>query len=151
MQVSELPLWLKLSNILLSLAVLRWGTEIATTPRSTSPCATSTAVPARRRPAPNWVTFVRHACETRCVLGNDVWNPCGATDVPAQSAIVSPEAQEEDAEEDVYEYDCPRAVAPPPPTRRTLSDISGPSTAFGALSIDSLDTGTFPTPSHIGL
>eukprot|EP00066_Takifugu_rubripes_P020285 XP_011609551.1 PREDICTED: E3 ubiquitin-protein ligase CBL-like [Takifugu rubripes] len=69
--------------------------------------------------------------------------PSSELDVPAQSAIVSPEAQEENAEEDVYEYDCPRAVAPPPPTRRTLSDISGPSTAFGALSIDSLDTGLF--------
>lgn len=46
-------------------------------------------------------------------------------------------------EEGIYEYDCPRAVAPPPPTRRTLSDISGPSTAFGALSIDSLETSMF--------
>lgn len=51
-------------------------------------------------------------------------------------------------EEGIYEYDCPRAAAPPPPTRRTLSDISGPSAAFGALSIDSLETGMFPTPSH---
>uniref|UniRef100_H3CY46 E3 ubiquitin-protein ligase CBL n=1 Tax=Tetraodon nigroviridis TaxID=99883 RepID=H3CY46_TETNG len=45
-----------------------------------------------------------------------------------------------DVDEDVYEYDCPRAAAPAPPTRRTLSDISGPSAALGALSIDSLET-----------
>lgn len=52
------------------------------------------------------------------------------------------EDQDENVDEDIYEYDCPRAAAPPPPTRRTLSDISGPSAAFGALSIDSLETST---------
>lgn len=79
----------------------------------------------------------------------DVRTPCGAADVPAQSVIVSQEAQEEKAEEDVYEYDCPRAVARPPPTRRTLSDTSGPSTAFGALGVDSLETSKFPAPSRM--
>lgn len=83
--------------------------------------------------------------------GGDARNPCGATDVPAQSVPASHEAQEENAEEDIYEYDCPRAAAPPPPTRRTLSDISGPSAAFGALSIDSLEAGMSPTPSHTRL
>lgn len=50
-------------------------------------------------------------------------------------------------DEDVYQYDCPRAAAPPPPTRRTLSDIGGPSAAFGTLSIESLETSK-PAPSH---
>ncbi|XP_028276703.1 E3 ubiquitin-protein ligase CBL-like isoform X2 [Parambassis ranga] len=45
--------------------------------------------------------------------------------------------KKEDASvEDVYEYDCPRPVVPPAPTRRTLSEISGPSTAFSNLSVD---------------
>nr|XP_057943943.1 E3 ubiquitin-protein ligase CBL-like [Doryrhamphus excisus] len=38
--------------------------------------------------------------------------------------------------EDVYEYDCPRPVAPPAPARRALSDMNGPSKAFSSLSID---------------
>lgn len=52
-----------------------------------------------------------------------------------QSAVVSQD--EENSEEGVYEYDCPRPVAPPAPTRRNLSDISSPSAAFSTLSIDS--------------
>lgn len=74
------------------------------------------------------------------LLRDDVRNDSGAADVPAPSVMVPQENQDEDVDEDIYEYDCPRAAAPPPPTRRILSDISGPSAAFGALSIDSLET-----------
>uniref|UniRef100_A0A671W4N7 E3 ubiquitin-protein ligase CBL n=1 Tax=Sparus aurata TaxID=8175 RepID=A0A671W4N7_SPAAU len=56
--------------------------------------------------------------------------------LPQQSAVVSQDKKEETVEEDIYEYDCPRPVVPPAPTRRTLSDISGPSAAFSTLSID---------------
>lgn len=73
-------------------------------------------------------------------LCDDVRNGSAAADVAAQSVVVPEEMQDEDVDEDIYEYDCPRAAAPPPPTRRNLSDISGPSAAFGALSIDSLET-----------
>lgn len=39
-------------------------------------------------------------------------------------------------EEAIYEYDFPRPVAPPAPTRRAMSDIGGPCAAFSCLSID---------------
>ncbi|XP_069565848.1 E3 ubiquitin-protein ligase CBL-like [Brachyistius frenatus] len=52
---------------------------------------------------------------------------------PQHAAVVPVDQKEDVCEEDVYEYDCPRPVAP---TRRTLSDISGPSAAFGPLSVD---------------
>ncbi|XP_075878609.1 E3 ubiquitin-protein ligase CBL-like [Nelusetta ayraudi] len=42
----------------------------------------------------------------------------------------------EKEEEDIYEYDFPRPVVPPAPTRRTMSDMGAPSTAFSSLSID---------------
>lgn len=51
--------------------------------------------------------------------------------------MVIQDKKEEKSEEDVYEYDFPRPVVPPAPTRRTLSDMSGPSAAFSTLSIDS--------------
>lgn len=50
--------------------------------------------------------------------------------------MVSQDKKEETVEEDIYEYDCPRPVVPPAPTRRTLSEMSGPSAAFSTLSID---------------
>ncbi|XP_029924687.1 E3 ubiquitin-protein ligase CBL-like [Myripristis murdjan] len=50
-----------------------------------------------------------------------------------QSAVVS---QDQNELEDVYEYNYPRPVVPPAPTRRTLSDISGTSAAFSSLSMD---------------
>ncbi|XP_076017360.1 E3 ubiquitin-protein ligase CBL-like [Genypterus blacodes] len=53
------------------------------------------------------------------------------------SAVVSQEKLEENKEEeDFYEYDYPRPVVLPAPTRRTLSEISGTSTAFSNLSMD---------------
>lgn len=77
---------------------------------------------------------------------------CDVSDVPPQSAVVSQESKEENIEEDIYEYDCPRPVAlpaPPAPSRRPLADISGPTAAFSALSIDSsLETSRFLTSSH---
>nr|XP_020454152.1 E3 ubiquitin-protein ligase CBL-like isoform X2 [Monopterus albus] len=57
---------------------------------------------------------------------------------PAQhSDVVSQDKKEESSVEDVYMYNCPRPVVPPAPTRRTLSDMSGPSAAFCTLSMDS--------------
>ncbi|KAM7397532.1 hypothetical protein PAMA_005706 [Pampus argenteus] len=50
-------------------------------------------------------------------------------------ATVSQEKLDDDSLEEIY--DCPRPVVPPTPTRRTLSEISGPSAAFSTLSIDS--------------
>lgn len=77
------------------------------------------------------------------LLAADARKDPGAADVPAQPPTGPHQDQgpgpDVDVDEDVYEYDCPRA-APAPPTRRTLSDISGPSAALGALSIDSLET-----------
>lgn len=70
----------------------------------------------------------------------EVASNCAAADGPAPTAPVPQDDQDENAHEDIYEYDSPRAAAPPPPTRRTLSDISGPAAAFGALSIESLET-----------
>lgn len=45
--------------------------------------------------------------------------------------------EREEEEEDIYEYDFPRPVAPPAPTRRAMSDMGGPCAAFSCLSIDS--------------
>lgn len=59
------------------------------------------------------------------------------SDLPQQAAVVPQDKKEETSEEDIYEYDCPRPIAPPAPARRTLSDISGPSAAFSTLSMDS--------------
>uniref|UniRef100_A0A3B4Y5Y5 E3 ubiquitin-protein ligase CBL n=1 Tax=Seriola lalandi dorsalis TaxID=1841481 RepID=A0A3B4Y5Y5_SERLL len=61
------------------------------------------------------------------------------SDLPQRSAVDSQDNNEESGVEDVYEYDCPRPIVPPAPTRRTLSDVSGPSAAFSSLSLD----GTF--------
>lgn len=59
------------------------------------------------------------------------------SDQPQHSSAVPQDKEEESIEEDVYEYDCPRPVIPPAPTRRTLSDMGGPAAAFSTLSIDS--------------
>ena len=58
------------------------------------------------------------------------------SDHPQHSAVDPQDKKEETSEEDIYEYDCPRPVAPPAPTRRTMSDMGGPSAAFSTLSID---------------
>ncbi|XP_029956559.1 E3 ubiquitin-protein ligase CBL-like [Salarias fasciatus] len=63
---------------------------------------------------------------------------------PPLAAAASQDRQEDAILEDVYEYDCPRPAAPPAPTRRTLSDMSGPSAAFSGLSVDAaLDSSLF--------
>ncbi|KAK5858192.1 hypothetical protein PBY51_002356 [Eleginops maclovinus] len=62
---------------------------------------------------------------------------------PPHQAVVPQEKKEESAEEEIYEYDCPRPIIPPAPTRRTLSDIGGPTAAFSTLSIDSIEVGMF--------
>ncbi|KAM4726136.1 E3 ubiquitin-protein ligase CBL-like [Anableps anableps] len=59
-------------------------------------------------------------------------------------AVVSQEKKEDGGAEDVYEFDRPRPVVPLAPTRRILSEISGPSAAFSSLSMDtSVEAGTF--------
>lgn len=63
-------------------------------------------------------------------------------DLPQRAAVDSLEKTEETSVEDIYEYDCPRPVAPQAPTRRTLSDVSAPSAAFSSLSLDgAVETG----------
>ncbi|XP_053296930.1 E3 ubiquitin-protein ligase CBL [Pleuronectes platessa] len=57
-------------------------------------------------------------------------------DHPPPPAAVPQDKKEDSSEEEIYEYDCPRPVVPPAPTRRTMSDMSGPSAAFSTLSID---------------
>ncbi|CAB1448205.1 unnamed protein product [Pleuronectes platessa] len=57
-------------------------------------------------------------------------------DHPPPPAAVPQDKKEDSSEEEIYEYDCPRPVVPPAPTRRTMSDMSGPSAAFSSLSID---------------
>ncbi|XP_034073491.1 E3 ubiquitin-protein ligase CBL-like, partial [Gymnodraco acuticeps] len=52
---------------------------------------------------------------------------------PPLPAVVPQEKAEDSAEEEIYEYDCPRPIIPPAPTRRTLSDIGGPSASFSTL------------------
>ncbi|TMS14112.1 E3 ubiquitin-protein ligase CBL [Larimichthys crocea] len=76
-------------------------------------------------------------CNIQAQAGSS--EPAQASDLdhPQHSAAVSQDMKEETNEEDVYEYDCPRPVVPPAPTRRTLSDMGGPSAAFSTLSIDS--------------
>uniref|UniRef100_A0A8C4EXF2 E3 ubiquitin-protein ligase CBL n=1 Tax=Dicentrarchus labrax TaxID=13489 RepID=A0A8C4EXF2_DICLA len=75
---------------------------------------------------------------------------CGVcfSDHPQHSAVVSQDMKEDTSEEDVYEYDCPRPVVPPAPTRRALSDIGGPSAAFSTLSIDSAVEATGGEPER---
>ncbi|KAF7644586.1 hypothetical protein LDENG_00219610 [Lucifuga dentata] len=53
-----------------------------------------------------------------------------------QQPVVPQDKLEENQLEDVYEYNYPRPVVPPAPTRRTLSDITGTSAAFSSLSMD---------------
>ncbi|XP_061596362.1 E3 ubiquitin-protein ligase CBL-like isoform X2 [Cololabis saira] len=65
-----------------------------------------------------------------------------AADTEQHPAVVSQDKKEDTSAEDIY--DCPRPVVPPAPTRRTVSEISGPAAAFSTLSIDApLDTSAF--------
>lgn len=57
-------------------------------------------------------------------------------DHPQHSAAISQDKLEDTGLEDIYGYDCPRPIIPPAPTRRAISEITGPSAAFSALSID---------------
>lgn len=77
-----------------------------------------------------------------CCLPTDP--PCLVSDRTAPPPPVAAVGQdkkgdiggEKEEEEDIYEYDFPRPVAPPAPTRRAMSDMGGTSTAFSCLSID---------------
>ncbi|CAJ1063339.1 E3 ubiquitin-protein ligase CBL-like [Xyrichtys novacula] len=79
--------------------------------------------------------------ESMCIIqaqaGSSETLQASDMDPPQPSAPVSQDKPEESSEEDVYEYDFPRPVVPPAPTRRTMSEISGPSAAFSTLSLDS--------------
>ncbi|KAG7516257.1 E3 ubiquitin-protein ligase CBL-like [Solea senegalensis] len=75
-------------------------------------------------------------CNIKAQSGSSETAQNSDLDHPQHSAAVSQERDAAAAEED-YIYDCPRPVVPPAPTRRTLSDMSGPSAAFSTLSIDS--------------
>ncbi|XP_037323564.2 E3 ubiquitin-protein ligase CBL-like [Pungitius pungitius] len=63
---------------------------------------------------------------------------------PQHPAALPRDKKEEAIEEDIYEYDCPRPILPPAPTRRTMSDMGGPSAAFSSLNIDAaVEAGMF--------
>ncbi|XP_035522478.1 E3 ubiquitin-protein ligase CBL-like [Morone saxatilis] len=76
-------------------------------------------------------------CNIQAQAGSSETAQASDLDHPQHSAVVSQDMKEDTSEEDVYEYDCPRPIVPPAPTRRALSDIGGPSAAFSTLSIDS--------------
>ncbi|KAF3840657.1 hypothetical protein F7725_006519 [Dissostichus mawsoni] len=63
---------------------------------------------------------------------------------PPLPAVVPQEKKEDSAEEEIYEYDCPRPIIPPAPTRRTLSDI-------GELPSTSSSSSSSPTPPSLPL
>uniref|UniRef100_A0A665TJJ0 E3 ubiquitin-protein ligase CBL n=1 Tax=Echeneis naucrates TaxID=173247 RepID=A0A665TJJ0_ECHNA len=77
-------------------------------------------------------------CQVQLMGCNSRHPHCGVCfpDHPQRLAADFQDKKEETNVEDVYEYDCPRPVVPPAPTRRTLSDISTPSAAFSTLSVD---------------
>ncbi|XP_015251211.1 PREDICTED: E3 ubiquitin-protein ligase CBL-like [Cyprinodon variegatus] len=65
-------------------------------------------------------------------------------ELPQPPVVVSQDKKEEPSVEEIYEFDRPRPVVPPAPTRRNLSEISCPSGAFNSLSMDaSVEAGTF--------
>ncbi|KAM7373935.1 hypothetical protein PAMP_006619 [Pampus punctatissimus] len=74
-------------------------------------------------------------CNIQAQAGSSDAAQTSELDHPQHSATVSQEKLDDDSLEEIY--DCPRPVVPPTPTRRTLSEISGPSAAFSTLSIDS--------------
>lgn len=76
-------------------------------------------------------------CNIQAQAGSSEAAQASEPDQPQHSSAVPQDKEEESIEEDVYEYDCPRPVIPPAPTRRTLSDMGGPAAAFSTLSIDS--------------
>ncbi|XP_056262448.1 E3 ubiquitin-protein ligase CBL-like [Pseudoliparis swirei] len=76
-------------------------------------------------------------CNIQAQAGSSEAAQASEPDQPQHSPAVPQDKEEESIEEDVYEYDCPRPVIPPAPTRRTLSDMGGPAAAFSTLSIDS--------------
>ncbi|XP_055370421.1 E3 ubiquitin-protein ligase CBL-like isoform X2 [Betta splendens] len=75
-------------------------------------------------------------CNIQAQAGSSETDPGSDQEPPKHPASVSLDKKVEISMEDVYEYDCPRPVVPPAPTRRTLSDISSPSSAFSTLSMD---------------
>ncbi|XP_068600552.1 E3 ubiquitin-protein ligase CBL-like [Brachionichthys hirsutus] len=74
--------------------------------------------------------------ESMCNIQAGLSETALTSDPDLHSSVVTLDNKEETSEEDVYEYDCPRPVVPPAPTRRTMSDIGGPVAAFSTLSVD---------------
>ncbi|XP_045895003.1 E3 ubiquitin-protein ligase CBL-like isoform X2 [Micropterus dolomieu] len=75
-------------------------------------------------------------CDIQAQAGSSETTQTSDLDLPQHSVAVPQDKMEETSVEDVYIYDCPRPVVPLAPTRRAQSDISGPSAAFSALSMD---------------
>ncbi|KAM9729403.1 E3 ubiquitin-protein ligase CBL-like [Menidia menidia] len=60
-----------------------------------------------------------------------------------------PSDRKEDPDvEDVYEYDCPRPVVAPAPSRRAVPEIGCPSTSFSSLSMDGAVEATGAEPER---
>lgn len=131
-----------------------WATATLRTLKCTSPCATFRAkpVPLRQHSPLSQVTLSptsKPLAINPTALPTE--RPCDhVSDHPAPSAAVCQAKKggggggSEKEEEDVYEYDFPRPVVPPAPTRRAMSDMGGTSTAFSSLSIDgAVETSTY--------
>lgn len=133
----------------------RWVTATSMTLKCTSPCATFRArlVLLRRHRTLSQVSLSSRKeplVKTQLLFPTDP--ACVVSDRPAPPpplpAAVSQDKKADigsgkEEEEDIYEYDFPRPVAPPAPTRRAMSDMGGPSTAFSCLSIDgAVEAGT---------
>ncbi|RVE64277.1 hypothetical protein OJAV_G00144100 [Oryzias javanicus] len=76
--------------------------------------------------------------ESMCIIHSQAAETSQASDPdhPQLSAVAFQDKKEDTAVEDVYEYDCPRPLVPPAPTRRALSEINKTSAAFSVLSLD---------------
>ncbi|XP_062288542.1 E3 ubiquitin-protein ligase CBL-like [Scomber scombrus] len=75
-------------------------------------------------------------CNIQAQAGSAEAAQTSELDHPQHSSAASQDKLDDTSLEDVYEYDCPRSILPPAPTRRAISEIAGPSSAFSTLSID---------------
>ncbi|KAM8900429.1 E3 ubiquitin-protein ligase CBL-like isoform 2-T2 [Spinachia spinachia] len=84
-------------------------------------------------------------CNIQAQAGSCEAPQAAELDSPQHPAALPRDKKKEEAiEEDIYEYDLPRPIPPPAPTRRTMSDMGGPKAAFSTLSVDSaVEAGMF--------
>ncbi|CAK6971391.1 E3 ubiquitin-protein ligase CBL-like isoform X1 [Scomber scombrus] len=75
-------------------------------------------------------------CNIQAQAGSAEAAQTSELDHSQHSSAASQDKLDDTSLEDVYEYDCPRSILPPAPTRRAISEIAGPSSAFSTLSID---------------